>query len=57
MRLRLADTLERLGDPAAAGVHRAEAEALLGAPVGPVREAEGGEPRSTYEISSPSSED
>ncbi|MEU7040071.1 tetratricopeptide repeat protein [Streptomyces varsoviensis] len=57
LELRLADTLERLGDPAAAGVHRASAEALLGAPSVPAAEAEGGEPLSTYEISSSSRED
>ncbi|WP_030772834.1 tetratricopeptide repeat protein [Streptomyces albidoflavus] len=34
LRLRLADTLERLGDPAAARLHRAAAEQLL-APAGP----------------------
>ncbi|MGW0735802.1 tetratricopeptide repeat protein [Streptomyces sp. NPDC002851] len=31
LQLRLADTLDRLGDPAAAGLHRAAAERMLGA--------------------------
>ncbi|MFF8954603.1 tetratricopeptide repeat protein [Streptomyces sp. NPDC014894] len=44
LQLRLADTLERLGDPAAAGLHRATAGQLL--------EAEGDEPGSAYEIRS-----
>ncbi len=30
LELRLADTLDRLGDPAAAGLHRGTAERLLG---------------------------
>jgi hypothetical protein len=30
LRLRVADTLERLGDPAAAALHRSEAERMLG---------------------------
>ncbi|WP_150130552.1 tetratricopeptide repeat protein, partial [Streptomyces sp. 150FB] len=45
LRIRLADTLERLGDPTAAGLHRATAEQLL--------ESEG----SAYEIRSTSAED
>ncbi|MFF9865514.1 tetratricopeptide repeat protein [Streptomyces sp. NPDC013953] len=45
LQLRLADTLERLGDPAAARLHRAAAERLLG--------SEG----STYEIRSASGKD
>lgn len=44
LQLRLADTLDRLGDPAAAGLHRAAADRLLG------------EKRSTYEIRSTSRE-
>lgn len=44
LRIRLADTLERLGDPTAAGLHRAAAEQLL--------ESEG----SAYEIRSTSAE-
>ncbi|MFC5154674.1 tetratricopeptide repeat protein [Streptomyces amakusaensis] len=44
LQLRLADTLERLGDPAAAGLHRTTAERLL--------EAEGEQSGSTYEIRS-----
>ncbi|MGW2368993.1 tetratricopeptide repeat protein [Streptomyces sp. NPDC001667] len=42
VRLRLADTLERLGDPTAAGVHREEAGRLLAAGAGPVPETGGG---------------
>ncbi|MFE4594033.1 tetratricopeptide repeat protein [Streptomyces laurentii] len=45
LRLRLADTLDRLGDPAAAGLHRSAADRLLG--------IEG----SAYEIRSASEED
>ncbi|MFC7467394.1 hypothetical protein ACFQVA_06960 [Actinomadura keratinilytica] len=41
LRLRLADTLERLGDPAAARLHRTAAEQLL-APAGP--DEDGAEP-------------
>ncbi|MFF3327228.1 tetratricopeptide repeat protein [Streptomyces sp. NPDC002889] len=45
LQLRLADTLDRLGDPVAARLHRAVAERLLG------------EEASTYEIRSPSDQD
>lgn len=45
LQLRLADTLERLGDPTAAGLHRAAAGRLLA------------EPESTYEIRSGSGKD
>ncbi|MFK4226847.1 tetratricopeptide repeat protein [Streptomyces sp. NPDC019890] len=45
LQLRLADTLDRLGDPAAARMHRATAERLLG------------EEGSTYEIRSASAKD
>ncbi|MGR8011378.1 tetratricopeptide repeat protein [Streptomyces hypolithicus] len=45
LELRLADTLDRLGDPAAARLHRSAAETLLG------------EPGSTYEIRSGSTRD
>ncbi|MCX5139320.1 tetratricopeptide repeat protein [Streptomyces sp. NBC_00338] len=44
LELRLADTLDRLGDPAAAGLHRGAAERLLG------------EESAAYEIRSPSTE-
>ncbi|WP_398920281.1 tetratricopeptide repeat protein [Streptomyces sp. I6] len=37
LQLRLADTLERLGDAAAAGLHRAAAERLLGEDVSGLR--------------------
>ncbi|HEY9439657.1 MAG TPA: hypothetical protein VIS29_13625, partial [Streptomyces sp.] len=48
LQLRLADTLDRLGDPAAAGLHRSAADRLLG--------KDGPAPRSTYEIRSTSRE-
>lgn len=44
LELRLADTLDRLGDPAAARLHRATSDRLLG------------EEGATYEIRSPSIE-
>ncbi|NEB55910.1 hypothetical protein G3I48_27075, partial [Streptomyces griseus] len=41
LQLRLADTLDRLGDPAAAGLHRSAADRLLGeeAPAYEIRSA------------------
>ncbi|MEU7569595.1 tetratricopeptide repeat protein [Streptomyces fradiae] len=49
LRLRLADTLDRLGDPAAARLHRAAAERLLGS--GSAGQGSSGHPSpSTYEI-------
>ncbi|WP_249463717.1 tetratricopeptide repeat protein [Streptomyces fradiae] len=51
LRLRLADTLDRLGDPAAARLHRAAAEGLLGS--GSAGQGSSGHPSpSTYEIRS-----
>ncbi|MDG4864505.1 tetratricopeptide repeat protein, partial [Streptomyces sp. T-3] len=52
LELRLADTLDRLGDSAAAGLHRAAAERILG----PELHGTGAEP-SAYEIRSASEED
>ncbi|CAM5539161.1 AAA+ ATPase domain-containing protein OS=Streptomyces alboniger OX=132473 GN=CP975_07355 PE=4 SV=1 [Streptomyces alboniger] len=59
LQLRLADTLERLGDPTAARLHRNAAERMLGAgPPGTAGlETNGGAGPSTYEIRSTSSED
>ncbi|WSJ91409.1 tetratricopeptide repeat protein [Streptomyces sp. NBC_01304] len=55
LELRLADTLDRLGDSAAAGLHRAAAERILG----PELHGTGAEPRgdAAYEIRSASEED
>ncbi|WP_411575020.1 tetratricopeptide repeat protein [Streptomyces fradiae] len=51
LRLRLADTLDRLGDPAAARLHRAAAERLLGS--GSAGQGSSGHPSpSAYEIRS-----
>ncbi|MFC7306989.1 tetratricopeptide repeat protein [Streptomyces monticola] len=52
LQLRLADTLDRLGDPASAGLHRAAAERMLGTEL---TEADGAG-RSAYEIRSASQE-
>lgn len=67
LQVRLADTLERLGDPTAAGLHRAAAERMLGSEfpevAGPApqdREEhhnEDGPPASAYEIRSASGQD
>ncbi|WP_240434567.1 tetratricopeptide repeat protein [Streptomyces sp. YIM 130001] len=51
LQVRLADTLERLGDPAAAGLHRAAAERMLGEELN-----EQGTDPSAYEIRSASEE-
>nr|WP_156721762.1 tetratricopeptide repeat protein [Streptomyces apocyni] len=52
LQLRLADTLDRLGDPAAAGLHRTAAERMLGREL-----PEDGARSSAYEIRSASSRD
>ncbi|RFU88076.1 hypothetical protein DY218_03540 [Streptomyces triticagri] len=52
LQVRLADTLERLGDPAAAGLHRAAAERMLGEELN-----EQGTTPSAYEIRSAPDED
>nr|WP_245001717.1 tetratricopeptide repeat protein [Streptomyces alfalfae] len=56
LQLRLADTLERLGDPTAARLHRGAAERMLGAEAASL-ETNGGAGSSAYEIRSASSED
>ncbi len=56
LQLRLADTLEHLGDPAAARVHRAAADRML-AEEGPSRESEVEHRASAYEIRGASAED
>nr|WP_309030713.1 tetratricopeptide repeat protein [Streptomyces alfalfae] len=56
LQLRLADTLERLGDPTAARLHRGAAERMLGAEAASL-ETNGGAGSSAYEIRSTSSED
>ncbi|WP_055563016.1 tetratricopeptide repeat protein [Streptomyces atriruber] len=59
LQLRLADTLERLGDPAAARLHRGAAERMLGEelPQAARLETNGGAAPSAYEIRSASTED
>ncbi|MQS35281.1 tetratricopeptide repeat protein [Streptomyces katsurahamanus] len=61
LQLRLADTLERLGDPAAARLHRASADGLLevedAQDAAAVRGKEGSSTGSTYEIRSAMAED
>ncbi|QDQ10741.1 tetratricopeptide repeat protein [Streptomyces spectabilis] len=63
LQLRLADTLDRLGDPAAARLHRAAAERILGSELsGESAEVAGpasmdGAPASAYEIRSASGRD
>ncbi|MFJ6572824.1 tetratricopeptide repeat protein [Streptomyces sp. NPDC091292] len=65
LQVRLADTLDRLGDPAAARLHRAAAERMLGDelageetdPEAPVAGKDPGTPSSTYEIRSAPEED
>ncbi|MCK8681224.1 tetratricopeptide repeat protein [Streptomyces lichenis] len=52
LQLRLADTLDRLGDPAAARLHRAAADRLL-----ETEDRQGGTPSSAYEIRSASAKD
>ncbi|WP_407703262.1 tetratricopeptide repeat protein [Streptomyces solincola] len=52
LQLRLADTLDRLGDPAAARLHRAAADRLL-----ETEDRKGGTPRSAYEIRSAPTKD
>ncbi|MFF2851877.1 tetratricopeptide repeat protein [Streptomyces sp. NPDC058001] len=62
LQVRLADTLDRLGDPAAARLHRAAAERMLGdeldgAEPDPEAGKDTGTPASTYEIRSAPEED
>ncbi|MGW2642771.1 tetratricopeptide repeat protein [Streptomyces sp. NPDC001348] len=59
LQLRLADTLERLGDPTAARLHRSAAERMLGegAQDGPDDEQQAGPAASACEIRSTSTED
>lgn len=59
LQLRLADTLDRLGDPTAARLHRGAAERMLGEEYLTAArfESNGGAPSSAYEIRSASAED
>lgn len=59
LQLRLADTLDRLGDPAAARLHRGAAERMLGTELKEVTglASKDGVPPSAYEIRSTSTED
>ncbi|UQT61797.1 tetratricopeptide repeat protein [Streptomyces durmitorensis] len=62
LQLRLADTLDRLGDPAAARLHRGAAERMLGMELGEVtgpasKDSKDGAGASAYEIRSASAED